>query len=85
MNIHIVKALSGSYDPSSGHYFDLPAFIIIMFIGALLIIGVKESTRINNIMVIVKIMVVLLFIIVGIFMLNLIIGVLSYHLVSMVC
>lgn len=67
MNIHIVKTLSGSYDPSSGHYFDLPAFIIIMIIGALLIIGVKESTRINNIMVIVKIMVVLLFIIVGIF------------------
>ncbi|WP_323703837.1 amino acid permease [Mammaliicoccus sp. Dog046] len=67
MNIHITKALSGSYNPEQGQYFDLPAFLIIAVIGVLLIIGVRESTRINNIMVVVKILVVLLFILVGAF------------------
>ncbi|AZH30352.1 amino acid permease [Paenibacillus sp. M-152] len=47
-------------------YFNLPAFLILMAITFLLYFGIKESKRINNIMVIVKIVVVLLFIIVAI-------------------
>lgn len=46
-------------------YFNLPAFLIVMIIAFLLSRGIKESTRVNNIMVIIKIAVVLLFIFVG--------------------
>ncbi|MGG1419343.1 branched-chain amino acid transporter BcaP [Bacillus subtilis] len=42
--------------------FNLPAFVIVMAITYLLYLGIKESKRVNNIMVILKILVVLLFI-----------------------
>ncbi|EFR95887.1 amino acid permease family protein, partial [Listeria ivanovii FSL F6-596] len=41
--------------------------LVIMIIGILLSFGIRESTRVNNIMVLVKIAVVVLFIIVGAF------------------
>ncbi|GLC27605.1 amino acid permease [Roseisolibacter agri] len=44
---------------------NLPAFLIVMAITWLLVIGVKESTRVNNAMVVVKLLVLALFIIVG--------------------
>jgi basic amino acid/polyamine antiporter, APA family len=47
-------------------YFNLPAFLIVMLITFLLSRGVKESTRVNNVMVVVKLAVVLLFIFVGV-------------------
>ncbi len=46
-------------------YFNLPAFLILMGITSLLYFGIKESKRMNNIMVIVKIAVILLFIFVA--------------------
>lgn len=47
-------------------YFNLPAFLILLGITLLLYFGTRESKQINNIMVILKIIVVLLFIIVAI-------------------
>lgn len=47
-------------------YFNLPAFIILMIITFLLYFGIKESKRVNNIMVIMKIAVILLFILVAV-------------------
>ncbi|MEM5316210.1 amino acid permease [Paraburkholderia sp. JHI869] len=47
--------------------FNLPAFLVMMAITALLSVGVRESTRINNIMVAIKVTVVLLVIAVGVF------------------
>ena len=44
---------------------NLPAFLIVMAITWLLVIGVKESTRVNNAMVVVKLLVLGLFIVVG--------------------
>jgi basic amino acid/polyamine antiporter, APA family len=44
---------------------NLPAFIIVMLITWLLVIGVKESTRVNNAMVVVKLVVLAIFIGVG--------------------
>ena len=44
---------------------NLPAFLIVMAITWLLVIGVKESTRVNNAMVVVKLLVLALFIVVG--------------------
>jgi APA family basic amino acid/polyamine antiporter len=45
---------------------NLPAMIIIALISGLLIIGIKESAGFNNIMVIIKVAVILLFIAIGI-------------------
>ncbi len=44
---------------------NLPAFVIVMAITWLLVIGVKESTRVNNWMVLLKLAVLALFVIVG--------------------
>lgn len=55
--------------PGAGHggIINLPALIIILLISALLSLGIKESTRVNNIIVVVKVLIVLLFIGVGSF------------------
>jgi APA family basic amino acid/polyamine antiporter len=45
--------------------FNLPALVIMLVLTALLAWGVRESARVNNVMVIIKISVVLLFIFVG--------------------
>lgn len=50
-----------------GGFVNLPAILIIAAITALLIRGVKESARFNNIIVGIKLIVVLLFICIGIF------------------
>jgi APA family basic amino acid/polyamine antiporter len=52
-----------------GHFtlFNLPAFLVMMVITALLSIGIKESTRVNNVMVAIKVAVVLMVIGVGVF------------------
>jgi APA family basic amino acid/polyamine antiporter len=44
---------------------NIPAFVIVAAITVLLLQGVKESTRANNIMVVVKLLVLALFVIVG--------------------
>ena len=45
---------------------NLPAFIIVGLITVLLCLGVKESTRANNIMVVIKLLAIGLFILVGV-------------------
>ncbi|GGL47301.1 amino acid permease [Sporolactobacillus putidus] len=65
--IHLPALLSGAFDPSKGSYVDIMAVAIVFLLSAVLMTGVKESSRINDIMVIIKIGVVLLFIVVGIF------------------
>ena len=44
---------------------NLPAFVIVMLITFLLLMGVKESARANNIMVVIKLLVLGLFIVIG--------------------
>ena len=44
---------------------NLPAFVIVMLITWLLVIGVRESTRANNVMVGIKLAVLLVFVVVG--------------------
>jgi APA family basic amino acid/polyamine antiporter len=53
--------------PGHTTWFNLPAFLVMMAITSLLSIGVRESTRVNNLMVGIKIAVVLLVIAVGVF------------------
>ncbi|NIE88224.1 MULTISPECIES: amino acid permease [unclassified Burkholderia] len=53
--------------PGVTTYFDLPAFVVMMAITTLLSLGIRESTRVNNVMVFIKVAVVLLVIAVGVF------------------
>jgi basic amino acid/polyamine antiporter, APA family len=47
--------------------FNVPAFFIVFFITILLLIGIKESAKFNNFLVILKILILLFFVFVGIF------------------
>lgn len=48
-----------------GGFINLPAMLIMILITTVLVIGVKESAKLNNIIVIIKIAVVLIFIVIG--------------------
>lgn len=52
--------------PFSGGWFDLPAVMIVALICLLLIRGVSQSTKVNNVIVVVKLTVILLFIILAV-------------------
>jgi basic amino acid/polyamine antiporter, APA family len=66
--IHLPEVLSAAPGAKEGvtTFFNLPAFLIVFVITMLLSRGITESKRANNIMVIIKLVVVLLFIAVGI-------------------
>jgi APA family basic amino acid/polyamine antiporter len=66
--IHFPKILTAS--PSNGGIVDLPAILIIAVITALLSFGARESARVNNIIVGIKIVIILLFIGLGITHIN---------------
>jgi len=53
--------------PGVNTLFNLPAFLIMMVLTFMLSLGVRESARVNNIMVAIKTGVVILFICVGVF------------------
>ncbi|NGM80918.1 amino acid permease [Paenibacillus sp. 7124] len=65
--VHLPTALSGAYNADEGTFINLPAVVIILLISYLLTRGVKETARFNEVMVVIKIAVVLLFIFTGIF------------------
>ncbi|MGH9608107.1 MAG: amino acid permease [Bryobacteraceae bacterium] len=46
----------------TGSYFNIPAFLIVMFLSWILVRGVRESAGANNVMVVIKIGAVLLFV-----------------------
>lgn len=54
----------------TGSLINLPAVLIILALTFLLAIGIKESAWFNNLMVIVKVLVIIVFILVGIFYVN---------------
>ncbi|WP_039651931.1 APC family permease [Clostridium tyrobutyricum] len=59
-----------AFSPSNGGVVDLPAVIIILLLTCLLCYGMHESSRVNNIIVGVKIFIILLFIFLGISHIN---------------
>jgi APA family basic amino acid/polyamine antiporter len=59
------KGIEASSLPQVTAIFNLPAVLIIAAITALLVIGIRESANFNNIMVIVKVGVILMFIAIG--------------------
>ena len=56
--------------PSSGGLIDLPAVCIVVFVTYILFMGIQESKKVNNIIVCVKVGVILLFIALGLFHIN---------------
>src|SRR5688572_7181167 len=66
--INIPHALTT--DPFHGGIMNLPAVLIITGIACILSIGVKESARVNKIIVLIKLAVVALFIVIGAFYFN---------------
>lgn len=50
--------------------FNLPAFLGIMAMTGLLVIGVKESANVNNVIVVIKLAVIITFIVVGMYHIN---------------
>jgi APA family basic amino acid/polyamine antiporter len=63
MGVDLPKAVT--LTPLAGGIIDLPAVVITMLITWVLFIGIRESARINNVIVIIKIAVILLFIFLG--------------------
>ena len=66
--IHLPAALTAAPGsvPGVETLFNLPALLIMLFLTAMLSWGVRESARVNSIMVAIKIAVVILFIVVGV-------------------
>jgi basic amino acid/polyamine antiporter, APA family len=50
---------------ATGAYFDMPAFLVVMILTVLLVRGVRESAKTNNVMVVVKIGAIVTFLVVG--------------------
>ncbi|HEY8804333.1 MAG TPA: amino acid permease, partial [Clostridium sp.] len=53
--------------PSAGGIIDLPAVLIVALVTWILFIGIKESAKLNNAIVLIKIGVIILFIVLGVF------------------
>jgi basic amino acid/polyamine antiporter, APA family len=64
--IHLPTVLTSAFDPKNGTFIDLPAVIIVFLVTVILSRGVKESAKFNAIMVFIKLAVILLFIVVGV-------------------
>ncbi len=62
----IVLPTALTVSPFAGGIVDLPAIIIILLVTGLLILGTSESTRVNNVIVIVKLAVIAFFLVVGV-------------------
>jgi basic amino acid/polyamine antiporter, APA family len=61
------KGIDVAMLPQEVAWFNLPAMFIVAVLTILLVVGIKESANFNNIMVIVKVSVIILFIIIGFF------------------
>jgi basic amino acid/polyamine antiporter, APA family len=66
LNLPVALTAAPGVIPGAVTYCNLPALLIMFVITAMLSIGVRETKRINNIMVAIKITVVVLFIVVGV-------------------
>ncbi|WP_036255282.1 amino acid permease [Methylocapsa acidiphila] len=61
-----------TFDPASGVWvqtgalFNIPAALIVIMVTALLVVGIRESARVNNAIVLIKLLIIVAFILVGI-------------------
>ncbi|MFF3644417.1 amino acid permease [Streptomyces sp. NPDC002564] len=66
--MHLPQALSGTHEGKFG--FDLLACVLVLVLTAILVAGMKLSSRVTNVIVAVKVTVVLLVIVVGAFLIT---------------
>ena len=67
MDVSLPHALTNSYNPGQGTYFNLMAAVSVLLIALMLSRGLKESMRVNNIAVIIKMIIIFVFVGVGLF------------------
>jgi APA family basic amino acid/polyamine antiporter len=64
----VTNAVAACVQPGwnrTGSLFNLPAMVIVLVASAILVIGIRESAKVNNLIVVLKLAVVLLFIFFG--------------------
>jgi basic amino acid/polyamine antiporter, APA family len=72
-NADVTNAVAACVQPGwnrTGSLFNLPAMLIVGLASTILVIGIKESAKVNNFIVVLKIAVVLLFILFGLQYIN---------------
>lgn len=67
LGVHLPVALTRAPGSAPGAIIDLPALLIVMFITAVLYVGISESARFNSVIVFVKLLAVGVVIVVGAF------------------
>src|SRR5215472_4299728 len=67
LGVHLPAALTHAPGSVPGAIIDLPALLIVLLISAILYVGISESARFNSIIVAIKLIVIALVIIVGVF------------------
>lgn len=65
--LKIPHALSGPFDPAHGTYINIVAVVIVLLITIMLAHGMQSSVRVNNIAVVIKVAIILIFIVAGLF------------------
>ncbi len=79
IGLHIPSAYASApfaFDPISGHWshtgaiFNFPATFIIVLMSTLLVIGIRNSATVNNVIVAIKLAIIILFIAIGAFFFN---------------
>ena len=65
--LKIPHALSGPLDPAHGTYINIVAVVIVLLITVMLSRGLQSSVRVNNIAVVIKVAIILIFIVAGLF------------------
>ena len=65
--LKLPKAITGSFDPAHGTYINIVAILIVCLIAWIIDTGLKTSIRLNNIIVVVKLAIIILFLLVGSF------------------
>ncbi|WP_421429705.1 amino acid permease [Lactiplantibacillus plantarum] len=65
--LKLPKAITGSFDPVHGTYINVVAILIVCLIAWIIDTGLKTSIRLNNIIVVVKLAIIVLFLLVGSF------------------
>lgn len=63
--IKLPVALTGGFNPSKGSYVDILAAVAIIIVGWLLSHGVHQVSRIENVIVTIKLIVIIMFVVVG--------------------
>ena len=65
--LKIPHALSGPFDPAHGTHINIVAVVIVLLITVMLSRGLQSSVRVNNIAVVIKVAIILIFIVAGLF------------------